>query len=236
MKLQTLNGLPYLAFVVVQTLSLVWLQPHGLQHTRLPCPSLSPRLCSNSCPLHQWCYRTISSSVIPFFSCLQSFPASGSFPVSWLLLSGGQNYWSFHFSISPSNALPHIVKIPKRTVIKKDNLWDFLGGPVVKNPGLISGPGIKILHDSGQLNPNSRVHGLQLEKACVKQQRACVLQWRPSTPKKKKKRQLVISFRLRKEEIMTQAATWINLEDIRLSEIHQSQKDKYYMIPLIWGI
>ena len=53
------------------------------------------------------------------------------------------------------------------------------------------------------------------------------------TKKKKKKRQLVISFRLRKEEIMTQAATWINLEDIRLSEIHQSQKDKYYMIPLI---
>ena len=59
------------------------LQPHGLQHTMLPCPSLSPRVCSNSCPLSRWCHPTISSSVIPF-SCPQSFPASGSFPESQL--------------------------------------------------------------------------------------------------------------------------------------------------------
>ena len=64
--------------------------PHGL-HTRLPCPSLSPGACSNSCPLNQWCHPTISSSVTPFSSCLQSFPASGSFPVSQLFTSGGQN-------------------------------------------------------------------------------------------------------------------------------------------------
>jgi len=63
--------------------------PYGLQHARLPCPSLSSRVCSNSCPLSQWCHPTISSSVIPF-SCLQSFPASGSFPVSQLFTSGGQ--------------------------------------------------------------------------------------------------------------------------------------------------
>ena len=56
--------------------------PHGLQHTRLPCPSLTSRAYSNSCPSSRWCYPTISSSVIPFSSCLQSFPASGSFPVS----------------------------------------------------------------------------------------------------------------------------------------------------------
>ena len=65
-------------------------QPHGLQHARLPCPSLSPRVCSNSCPLSQWCYPTVSSSVIPF-SCLQSYPASGSFPVSQLFPSGSQS-------------------------------------------------------------------------------------------------------------------------------------------------
>ena len=57
------------------------LQPHGLEHTRLLCPSLSPRVCSNPCPLSQWCHPTISSSVIPFSSCLQSFLASVSFPL-----------------------------------------------------------------------------------------------------------------------------------------------------------
>jgi len=65
------------------------LGPHGLQHARLPCPSQTPRACSNSCPLSQWCHPTISS-VIPFSSCLQSFPASGSFPMSQFFTSGGQ--------------------------------------------------------------------------------------------------------------------------------------------------
>ena len=67
------------------------LQPHGLQHARLPCPSLSPWVCSNSCPLSLWCHPTISSSVIPFSSRLQSFPASGSFPKSQFFSSGGQS-------------------------------------------------------------------------------------------------------------------------------------------------
>ena len=62
---------------------------HGLQHTRLPCPSLLPRICSNSCPLSQWCYPTISSSVTLFSSHPQSFPASGSFLISQLFASGG---------------------------------------------------------------------------------------------------------------------------------------------------
>ena len=65
------------------------LRPHGLKHTRLPCPSWSPRVCSNSCPLSQWGHPTILSSVVPF-SCLQSFPASGSFPMSQLFAQGGQ--------------------------------------------------------------------------------------------------------------------------------------------------
>ena len=67
------------------------LRPHGLQHARLPCPSLSPRVCSNSCPLSWWCHPTISSSVSPLSSCTQSFPASGSFPVSQYFASGGQS-------------------------------------------------------------------------------------------------------------------------------------------------
>ena len=67
------------------------LQPHGLQHARLPCPSSSPGACSNSYPLSQWCHPTISSSVIPFSSCLQSFPASESFPMTQLSKSSDQN-------------------------------------------------------------------------------------------------------------------------------------------------
>ena len=67
----------------------LWL--HGLQHARLPCPSLSPGACSNSCPLSWWCLPTISSSVVPFPSCLQSFPALGSFPMSLLFTSDGQS-------------------------------------------------------------------------------------------------------------------------------------------------
>ena len=66
------------------------LWPHGLQHARLPLPSQSPGVCSNSWPLSRWCYPTISSSVARFSSCPQSFPASGSFPMSWLFASGGQ--------------------------------------------------------------------------------------------------------------------------------------------------
>ena len=66
----------------------LWL--HGLQDARLPCPSPSPGACSNSCPSSQWCHPTISSSVIPFFSCFQSCPASGSFQLSQFFTSGGQ--------------------------------------------------------------------------------------------------------------------------------------------------
>ena len=67
------------------------LQPHGLQHARLSCPSLSPGGYSNWCSLNWWYHATISSSVVPFFSCLQSFPASRSFPICWLFAAGGQS-------------------------------------------------------------------------------------------------------------------------------------------------
>ena len=67
------------------------LRPHGLQHTRLPYPSLSPGVCSNSCPSNQGYHPTISFSIDPFFSCPQSFPASKSFPMSQLFISDSQN-------------------------------------------------------------------------------------------------------------------------------------------------
>ena len=67
------------------------LQPYWLQHTRLLCPPLSPEACSNSCPLSWWCHPTISSSVAGFFSCPQSFPASGLFPMSRLFTLGSQS-------------------------------------------------------------------------------------------------------------------------------------------------
>ena len=67
------------------------LQPHGLRHARPPCPSPTPRFYSNACPLSRWCHPTISSSIVPFFSHLQSFPASGSFCMNQFFTSGGQS-------------------------------------------------------------------------------------------------------------------------------------------------
>ena len=80
------------------------LQPHWLQHVRLLCPSSTPRACSNSCPLSQWCHPTISSSVTPFSSCLKSFPASGSFPMSKFFTSVDQSIGvSASTSVLPMN-------------------------------------------------------------------------------------------------------------------------------------
>ena len=78
------------------------LQSHGLQQARLPCPSLSPRVCSNSCPLSRWCLPIISSSVIPFSSCPESCPASASFPMNKLFISGGQSI-GVSASVLPTN-------------------------------------------------------------------------------------------------------------------------------------
>ena len=103
-----LNATPPVETVVVVVFShsvlsnSLW--PHGLQHSRLSCPKPTPRAWSNSCPLSQWCHPTISSSVIPFSFHLQSFPASGSFPMSQLFASGGQNIGnSASASVLPMN-------------------------------------------------------------------------------------------------------------------------------------
>ena len=82
------------------------LQSHGMKHARCSCPSPTPRACSNSCPSSRWYYPTISSSVVPFFSCLQSFPESGSFPMSQFFASGSQS-----IGVSPSAlVLPMIIQ------------------------------------------------------------------------------------------------------------------------------
>ena len=88
----------------VQALSCVSLLPQGLQHTRLPCPSPTPTAYSHSCPYSWWCHPTISSSAISFSSCLQSFPASGSFSMSQFFASGGQSVGvSASVSVLPMN-------------------------------------------------------------------------------------------------------------------------------------
>ena len=80
------------------------LQPYGLQHARLSCPSPTPGACSNSCPSSQWCHPVISSSVFPFFSCFQSFPISGSFPMSQFFVYSGQSIGaSASASVLPMN-------------------------------------------------------------------------------------------------------------------------------------
>ena len=80
------------------------LRPHELQHARPPCPSPTPGVHPNPCSLSQWCHPTISSSVVPFSSCPQSFPASGSFQMSWLFASGGQSIGlSASTSVLPMN-------------------------------------------------------------------------------------------------------------------------------------
>ena len=87
---------------VTQLCLILW--PHGLQHARLPCPSPTPRACSNSCSSSQWCHPAILSSVVPFSSCLQSFPASGSFPMSQFFASDGPSIGvSASASVLPMN-------------------------------------------------------------------------------------------------------------------------------------
>ena len=101
------------------------LQHHGLQHVRLPCPSPSPGVYPSSCPLSRWCHPTNSSSVTLFSSCLQSFPASGSFPMIWPFASGGQ---SIDASASASHGKPNSASNhQKLKETKTDSLLETLG-------------------------------------------------------------------------------------------------------------
>ena len=85
------------------------LWPHELQHARLPCPSPTPGVHTDSRPSSQWFHPAISSSVVPFSSCPQSLPASGSFPMKSTLRMRSPKYWSFSFCISPSNEHPGLI-------------------------------------------------------------------------------------------------------------------------------
>ena len=123
--------------------------------TGVLCPSLSPWVCSNLCPLNRWCYPTISSSVTPFSSCPQSFPAAWSFPVSWLFASGGSKYWSFSFSISPPSEYSGLVSFRMDwfdLLAVQGTLQECSPAPQFESsnslvPSLLYGPAFTSVHD-----------------------------------------------------------------------------------------
>ena len=111
------------------------LQPYGLQYTRLPCLSLFPGVCSNSWPLSQWCHPTISSSVAPFSFCPQSFPASGSFPVSQFFVLGSKNRkQKSRMAVAKRQGREKPVKTEQRKVQEPE--W----GPQVEQTALLASP------------------------------------------------------------------------------------------------
>ena len=130
------------------------LQSRGLQHKRLPCPSPSPRVFSNSCPSSQWCHPTILSSVVPFSSCLQSFPASGPFQMSWYFASGGQNIGASALaSVLPMNiqdwfplGLTGWISLQSRDSQESSPTPQFksINSSLLR---LLSGPALKSIHD-----------------------------------------------------------------------------------------
>ena len=121
------------------------LQPRVLQHTKPPCPSPTPGAYSNSCPWSRWCYPTISSSVVPFPSCLQSFPASGSFPMSQLFASGGLSIAFPSALFYPATPPVAMVNLPSR-IPNPDSILPSFGPliwplcplqPSLSNPDLV---------------------------------------------------------------------------------------------------
>ena len=139
--------------VVVHSLTHVQLlQPHGPQHTRLLCPSVSLGVCSNSCPLSQWCHPTISSSVAPFSSCPQSFPTKESFPMSGLFASGGQSIEaSVSGSVLPMNIqgwfplrLTGLISLPVQGTLKSLLQFESINSLVL---GLLYDPSLTSVHD-----------------------------------------------------------------------------------------
>ena len=133
------------------------LWPHELKYTRLPCPSPTPRACSNSCPSSRWCCPTISLSVVPFSSCLQSFPASGPFPMSQFFAPGSQSIGvSKSASVLPMNTqdcfplgLTGLISLQSKgcsrvfsntTVQSMNSALSFLYGPTLTSTGLLQKP------------------------------------------------------------------------------------------------
>ena len=147
------------------------LQPHGLQHSRLPCSSPSPGACWNSCPLSWWCHPTISSSVTLFSSCPQSFPASGLFPVSWLFASGGQSIRvSASVSVLPVNIQDWFpLGLTSLTSLLSKELWRVFSSPTVWK------------HQFFSVQPsswsNSHIHTWLLEKPSLWLHRPLSAKW-----------------------------------------------------------
>ena len=134
------------------------LQPHGLQHARLSCLLLSPRVCSNSCSLSWWCNLIITSSVAPFSSCPQSFLALRSsirvFSIESALLIWWPKYWSFSFSISPSNEYSGLISFRidwfDLLVVKgilRSLLWPQFKSIICSVLRLLYGPTLTSIHD-----------------------------------------------------------------------------------------
>ena len=128
------------------------LRPHGLQHNRPPCPSPTPRIYSNSCPLSWWCHPTISSSVIPFPSRLQSFPESGSFPMSWLLPMNIQDWFPLGWTGWISLQSKGLSRVFSNTTVQKHQFLSTLYSPwtIVYSPyklGFLYSPTLTSKHD-----------------------------------------------------------------------------------------
>ena len=121
------------------------LQPHEQQHTRLPGPSLSSGVCSNSCLLSHWCYLNISSSAIPFSSCPQSLPASGLFSNESTFHMRWPKYWSFSFSIRPSKEHPGLIsfRMDRWTSLQSKGLSRVFSNTTVQN---INSSALSFLH------------------------------------------------------------------------------------------
>ena len=139
------------------------LQPHGLQHTRFPCPSLSPRVCSNSCSLSQWYYLTISSSATLFTSCPQSSPGSGSFPMSQLSTSDGHSIRA-SAAVLPMNIQWWCPCSPKDSQESSPALqFESINSLVLS---LLYGPALTSVHDYWKTH-NFWLYGPLLAKWCL---------------------------------------------------------------------
>ena len=143
------------------------LWPHGLQHTRSPCPSPTPGAYSNSCRSSRWCHPTISSPVVPFSFHLQSFSASGSVPVSPFFASGGQSIGVFSFNISPSNEYSGLISFRMDWLdllavqgILKSLQHHSSKASILQHSSFLYGPAVTPIHDYW------KNHSLWLDNLC----------------------------------------------------------------------
>ena len=164
--------------------------------TRLPCPSPSPGVCSNSCPLSWWCHPTISSSIVPFSSCLQSFPASGSFPMDWFFASGGQSIGaSASASVLPMN-IPRYIPRTNKNIYS----WKYLYMNIESS----------IIHNGQKVEIIQRSISWWVEECIYKMYCIHAVQY---------------YWAMKRSEVLIHATTKLTLENIVLSKISQRRLD-----------